>query len=319
MKRLALLLALGAVFALIGGSSAPAAPSASNATVAQQCMVIYSVYRNVLTGSPTYDHQYVNLLNRCGVTVDISALNWKFRSTSSSGSFNDVCANTDTAITNCMLPGGTYWLIKLNNGVGSGGALPTPDHTEGTNIIGGTGDVTVWIDNTNNVTDCSGSHVDLLGFAGATPPCAETASGPTPANSNEAVQRKLSGCQDTDDNSMDFVAETPTPHNSAFAPVTCATAAVLAGASATRSARGVLVRWSTATETGVLGFHVYRESAGKLVRVSPSLIRAAFVGARGLTHTFVDRTAPHGRVVYRVQSVGLDGRRAWLARVVVRR
>ena len=325
MRRLPVVLALGAACVLLG---APTAPGTPRKTTGSQCMVIYSVYRNVFSGTPTYDHQYVNLLNRCSTTVDISALNWKFRSTTSTGTFNDVCQTSGPPDPfTCMLPGGHFWLIKLNNGVGAGAnPLPTPDHTEGTNIIGGSGDATVWIDDTNSASDCSGSHVDLVGFAGAVSPCAETASAGTPAtNGTQAVQH-VPPCKDTDNNSVDFQLVAPAPYNStAFvtpAGANCTsggpTLALVASASAIHTARGVLVRWRTGTELGIVGYNVYRQAARRFVRLNRTLVPGAFYASTGAAHSFLDRSAPTGRVVYRIQAVGTNGGRTWATTVTAR-
>ncbi len=78
--------------------------------------------------------------------------------------------------------------------------------------------------------------------------------------------------------------------------------------SATRSARGVLVRWSTASELDTAGFHVYRELRGKRVRVTKAL-----VPANRRSHSFLDRRAPAAGTVarYWLLEVSLDGSRSW--------
>jgi hypothetical protein len=98
---------------------------------------------------------------------------------------------------------------------------------------------------------------------------------------------------------------------SASTPVT------LHSAAATRTSRGVLVRWRTASEIGTLGFHVYREVNGKRVRVSKRLIAAKGGGA----YSFLDRRAPRRAALrYWIQEVAADGSRSWYgpARVVRR-
>jgi hypothetical protein len=87
---------------------------------------------------------------------------------------------------------------------------------------------------------------------------------------------------------------------------------------AARSGRRVLVRWRTAAEAGMLGFHVYRERAGKRVRLDPHLIPAKG-SVSGARYSFIDSRAPRGKVTYRLQGVGTDGARAWYGRVSVPR
>lgn len=97
-----------------------------------------------------------------------------------------------------------------------------------------------------------------------------------------------------------------------------ATAVKLESLSAVRSRAGVVVRWRTGTEAGVLGFHVYRLHAGKSVRVDRRLIpsRGSVSGAR---YSFLDRRAPRGKVSYRLQAVDSSGARTWYGPVRVPR
>ncbi len=88
------------------------------------------------------------------------------------------------------------------------------------------------------------------------------------------------------------------------------TAASFLGLAAKRAQSAVSVRWRTGAETKTLGYHVYREQAGKRVRVSDKLIPAA--GRPGLhVYNWLDRKAPRGAARYWVQGVGLDGKRTW--------
>ena len=91
------------------------------------------------------------------------------------------------------------------------------------------------------------------------------------------------------------------------------TAVRVVGAVAVRTPRGVLVRWRTANEVGSLGFNVYRQQHGKLVKLNRGLIRSAAAG--GHSYSWLDRSARarNGLLRYRVQVVNLNGRRAWLA------
>jgi hypothetical protein len=94
----------------------------------------------------------------------------------------------------------------------------------------------------------------------------------------------------------------------------CPTAVRISSLAAIRSKRGVLLRWRTASEAGTLGFNVYRERAGSLVRVNATLIPSVFGGSTsGHTYSWLDRTAPGrgGTLKYRLQTVNLDGTRRW--------
>ena len=98
---------------------------------------------------------------------------------------------------------------------------------------------------------------------------------------------------------------------------TSPTAVVLASFSAQRQAKGVLVRWRSASENELLGFNVYRARGTTLSKLNHSLIRARG-GATGRTYSFRDRSARRGRTYsYRLQSVTTTGKRAWIARASV--
>ena len=87
------------------------------------------------------------------------------------------------------------------------------------------------------------------------------------------------------------------------------TAVRLVSFAARRGRNAVVLRWRTGTEVGLLGFDVFRQSAGRLVHVNRNLVPTASTGA----HRFVDRTAPRVRPLrYRLQAVNLDGTRRWL-------
>ena len=86
------------------------------------------------------------------------------------------------------------------------------------------------------------------------------------------------------------------------------TPATFRSMAAARTSTGVMVRWSTASEPGLLGFNVYREVNGARVRVNRGLI----AGKGGGRYSYLDRKAPSGKTLrYWVQAVDLDGSRSW--------
>jgi hypothetical protein len=95
-------------------------------------------------------------------------------------------------------------------------------------------------------------------------------------------------------------------------------AATFTSMSAKRTARGVVVRWRTASEIDTLGFLVYRQVEGKRIRVTRTLIPAKSA-ASGSAYSYLDRRAPKGKALrYWIQQVAVDGSRSWYgpARVV---
>jgi hypothetical protein len=99
------------------------------------------------------------------------------------------------------------------------------------------------------------------------------------------------------------------------------TAVRIVGAAAVRTPRGVLVRWRTANEARTLGFNVYRQQYGKLVKLNRAMIRSSAGAARGAAYSWLDRgaRAQRGALKYRLQVVNLNGTRAWLASASVAR
>ncbi len=81
---------------------------------------------------------------------------------------------------------------------------------------------------------------------------------------------------------------------------------------------GVLLRWETGNEVANLGFHIYREEAGKRVRITPDVIAgsALFVGARtvlgaGRSYAWRDSQGGNADSAYWLESIDLDGFSTW--------
>jgi hypothetical protein len=93
--------------------------------------------------------------------------------------------------------------------------------------------------------------------------------------------------------------------------------AALRSFTARRTTRGVLLRWHTASESGLVGFRLYRGQARKWARVNVRLVRSTG-SLRGATHKYLDRRAPRSAVRYRLEAVRTDGKRAFsgLSRVL---
>jgi hypothetical protein len=98
--------------------------------------------------------------------------------------------------------------------------------------------------------------------------------------------------------------------------VTGPTAFVLRGASASRTARGVLVRWRTGVAFSTVGFNVFRVRGASLSKLNRRLI-LALAGPSGHAYSFLDRSAAPGARAYRLQAVDMSGATRWLARVAV--
>jgi len=101
-----------------------------------------------------------------------------------------------------------------------------------------------------------------------------------------------------------------TDQGSAYVYAAAPTAVGVRSTSAVRTERGVLVRWRTAGEVGVLGYRVYRQRGS--ARVPVGALVAARATLRGRGYAFLDRRAPQGGLRYWLRIVRLDGSGAWV-------
>lgn len=97
------------------------------------------------------------------------------------------------------------------------------------------------------------------------------------------------------------------------------TAVVVASFGARRTRAGVEISWRTSSEARILGFDVWRESGTSRRKLNRVLVPARHSGsAAGAAYRLLDRTAGRARsYTYRLQVVGLDGKRAWARSAVV--
>jgi VCBS repeat protein len=80
--------------------------------------------------------------------------------------------------------------------------------------------------------------------------------------------------------------------------------------------QGVELRWRTAQEAGLIGFHVYRSD----LKLNRTLIAAHGSGVAGAAYRLLDRHTRIGAVSsYHLQAVRADGTRAWLGRASTKR
>ena len=169
-----------------------------------------------LTNSP-YQNDYVELFNRGNAPVSLS--NWSVQYASATGS-NWLPA---FPLPNFDLQPGQYFLLKFDSNGSVGSPLPTPDFVvpvlqpEGfiPNLSSTNGKLTlVNISSRLPASTCptDPSIVDLVGY-GSTASCFEGARAAT-LTATTALLRSGGGCNDTDNNSSDFIVGTPSPRNS---------------------------------------------------------------------------------------------------------
>jgi len=206
-------------------------------------------------GAP-YQNDYIELFNRGNAPIDVTGWSVQYASSGGSTWFSTTLVGT--------IPAGGYYLVDQGEGGGAGDPIPAPDAVGTTEVNAIAGKVAL-VDNNVTLTGAcpsGGGIVDLVGYGGAD--CSETA--PTSAFDNlTAGLRNNAGCDDSDDNSLDFSAGAPTPRNSAT-PV------------------GICTEW-VAVEPSGLEFGLGRlapNPARQAVQVPFALARAADVHLRVL-------------------------------------
>lgn len=96
------------------------------------------------------------------------------------------------------------------------------------------------------------------------------------------------------------------------------TAVRVVSLAAARTGNRIRIRWRTSSEAETLGFNVYRQQPGKLVKLNRALIPSVFGGTTsGHAYSWLDRNAPRGAARYRLQAVSLSGKRSWVGAATV--
>ncbi|XVX18768.1 ExeM/NucH family extracellular endonuclease [Actinomycetota bacterium] len=168
---------------------------ASPAQAASTNVVISEAYGGGGNSGATYTHDFVELYNRSGASVDLTG--WKVNYYSAAGNLGNSCTLNSGSIA-----AGGYFLVQQAKGTTGTTALPTPDATCTAAMSGSAGSI--------EIRDASGAVVDLLGYGTATK--VETAPAPGTANATSSARKDPK--VDTDNNSADFATGAPTPQNS---------------------------------------------------------------------------------------------------------
>jgi len=177
-------------------------------------VVISQVYGGGGNSGANYKNDFIELRNAGDSAVNLSG--WSVQYASSTGSSWQVTKLPD----NVVLQPGQYLLVQEAAGTGGSTALPTADVVGSIPLSGSNGKVAL----VSSATALSGTKptenvIDFVGFGTAN---YYEGTGATPGLSNTtAALRKSGGCQDTNDNAADFVADLPTPRNNATVYPTC--------------------------------------------------------------------------------------------------
>jgi hypothetical protein len=177
-------------------------------------VVIRQVYGGGGNSGAPFTNDFIELYNPTSATVSLGGKSLQYASATGTGNWIVIALPA----TGSIAPGGAF-LVQLAGGA-TGSPLPTPDHTNGTNISAAQGK-TALVDGTTPLAGACPADpaiIDLVGYGTAN--CSETATAPTGSNTM-SLNRAMNGCADTDDNSADFTTGAPMPRNSATPPSPC--------------------------------------------------------------------------------------------------
>lgn len=185
-------------------------------------VVISQIYGGGGNSGATYTHDFIELFNRGTATVSLAGWSVQYASATGTGNFGSA-TTAITPLSGSLAPG-QYLLIQEAQGAGGTTPLPTPDVTDASPIAMSATGGKVALVNTTTPLGCNGSStpctpaalaaiVDLVGWDGAN---FFEGSAAAPATTNTtAILRNDDGCTETDENSSDFTASTPSPRNTA--------------------------------------------------------------------------------------------------------
>jgi DNA/RNA endonuclease G (NUC1) len=191
-------------------SSTSIALTVSAPTVAPGTVVISQVYGGGGNSGATLKNDFIELFNRSNSPVLLDGWSVQF-----SGSTNTFVGATP--LTGVIQPHG-YYLIQESQGAGGSVNLPTPDLiASGSNVLflGATAGRVALVTTAQLLSGSCPTGAQIIDFVGyGNSSCAEGASVGVVTNTT-AVLRKLGGCTDTNNNSLDFFVAQPMPRNSA--------------------------------------------------------------------------------------------------------
>ena len=209
-------------------------------------LVISQIYGGGGNAGATYTNDFIEIFNRGNTAISLNGMSVQYSAaTSSTGSF------AVTALPNVMLQPGQYFLVRQAGGA-TGIALPTPDATGSINMAAGAGKVAL-VNSTTALTvvGCPSGPtiIDFVGY-GTTANCREGASttdnAPGVGNNTTSVQRDLSGCQDSNNNQLDFATAPVAPRNTASAINICSCIASYSSMLISPFHQTNLIEWSLA-------------------------------------------------------------------------
>ncbi|MGC4087899.1 MAG: lamin tail domain-containing protein [Polyangiaceae bacterium] len=207
-------------------------------------VVIREVFGGGSNSGAPLTHDYVELFNVSSGPVSLAGWSIQYASATGTGNFG-ASASQLTELPAVTLESGQSFLVQEAGG-SVGAPLPTPDYIDDTPIALSASAGKVALVRSNVTLGCNGGSnpcssaaadliVDLLGFGSAN--YFEGAAAPALSNTTAAT-RAGAGCNDSNDNSVDFSASAPSPRNSASALTPCSSSGGSGGATGSGGAPG---------------------------------------------------------------------------------
>jgi predicted extracellular nuclease len=189
----------------------------SSAALAASDVVISQVYGGGGNSGANWKSDFIELFNRGDQPVDLSG--WSVQYASSAGN-----TWTVTPLSGVRLAPGQYYLVQQATGTGGQTALPAPDARNDDAALSGSNGKVALVRSTAKLSGAAPVTADIVDVVGyGTANFYEGVAAPGTANTT-GVLRKNGGCQDTDNNDVDFVLGTPAPRNTASATHACSSA-----------------------------------------------------------------------------------------------
>jgi hypothetical protein len=176
-------------------------------------VVISQVYASGGNSGASWSHDYVELHNAGDVPVTLDGASLQYGT--ATGAFNRLVSLSGT------IEAGEYFLIRLSSAGLVGSSLDFVD-LDGSMNLSATGGRIALVSTTVPLDEsCTRDDVlDLIGY-GSTATCFEGTQAAFAPTATNALFRINSGCQDQNDNRLDFETAPTAPRNSSTEPLIC--------------------------------------------------------------------------------------------------
>jgi predicted extracellular nuclease len=201
----------------------PFMPLASGACVnSASSVVISQVYGGGGNTGGLFRNDFIELHNRSEVDVDVTGWSVQYAFNFTPPATDQGFLQSNVVAINGIIPAGGYYLIQQSQGAdGSQPALPTPDAIGGVTVSSTSGRVALVRSTTAIGLNFTSPDIeDFVGYGTAAPTWEGLGSARTTSNTT-AVLRDQDGCEDSDNNNLDFSLLAPNPRNSASPLVVC--------------------------------------------------------------------------------------------------